>query len=128
MSNKKILLKLFFCFFFIQVAPSKHFHAYKVSAAGANVVVDPTTARYQECNVDVLLSSNLFMLGQQSYYICRIQKIDDSVTTFFCYHFRGQDSIFCSVTIMPAQGRNHWFLLTAWEDSTKAYKAITVLK
>jgi hypothetical protein len=115
----------FFFLLIFGIFQPQHFGAYEVSAAGKNIIVDPESARYTPCKVEVLFKDNRLWFGGQSYQISgKSRLLGDSVTTFFCYRLNRQDSIFLSMTTVPAKERNHWLLLFAWQDSTKAFKAV----
>lgn len=119
---------LFFCVCLLQTVPAKHYHAFKVSAAGKNSIVDPDSAPYESCSLELEFKGNQVLMGQQQYIIAQRERYDDSLSTFFCYRLQGRDSVFCSVTVLPAKKPYNWKILIAWEDSTKAFQTFVRLK
>lgn len=122
MSNLRFSVAVATCVCIHSAAP-RHFKAYAVSSAGNNLIVDPRRARYDLCNENLVVDDKSFWWGWRNYTIYRHQHLDDSMDIYFAYQLRDKDSVALSITVMPMDERDRWYVLLTWEDSTKAFKA-----
>lgn len=102
--------------------PPQHLHAYQITHAGANTWVDPNLAKYATCDIDIVLNEKQWIIDHQSFNVERTEKVSDSMMTYFCYQLGCPTLTFVSITIVPIEMTDRWYVMMVWEDSTRAYK------
>ena len=122
----KIMLVL--CLYFCQAVPTKRYHAFQLSTAGKDVMVNLETARYTSCSIEIKASSKEFSIGQEIYSIDYTEPFVDTLRAYFGHRMQGARQIACSLIRLPAGKTRADTLLFTWEDSTKAFQATLISK
>jgi len=111
-----------------QIPLPSRLQAYAVSSYGSGLR-DGTHLKYTPCNSSISTTKTLFILDGMTYKIYREQHVMDSVTALFCYrNIDSNDTKFISATMIKLPQKNQWQVYVTWEDSTKAFQAITIPK